>query len=435
MTTTKQIRRYVVWGVALGLALVLAFSSTVYAQSITSDIAVPQANLNVRTGPATSYPVILTTPQGSQLTVLGQDVTGAWLSVRLSNGTEGWVARFLTDFTATVPTVTTPPLAPPAVVPTDAATIVTADPASRVNIRSGPATAYQVIRTVPAGTQMTVLGQDVTTTWLSVRLSDGTEGWVARFLTDFTAAVDELPAPALTQPPLAPPATVTGTAPAVTPLINIRTGPATAYPVIRSVPSGTQLSVLGQDVTGAWLSVRLSDGQEGWVARFLTEYTGTAPTVATPPLTQPPLAPPATTTGVAGLPIQLGLQDATSVQQALNTHWRSLNGGATDWYVFRNSGNEQPLQIWMESKPNQAATFHVYSKADAQAIMAGRNPDEFAEIGSGTPNPDEPGDYFWRGSFTESGSYYVMVQNPGTSTINYTLVGSGPGFGNVNSAP
>ncbi len=441
----KTIRRFVVLSLALTLvAAVVAFSSTARAEDTTDVIAIPQANLNVRTGPATSYPVILTTSRGSQLTVLGQDVTSAWLSVRLADGTEGWVARYLTDYTAGVATVATPPLAPPAVVPaqptTDVATIVTADPSSLVNIRTGPATAYQVVRTVPYGTQMTVLGQDVTSAWLSVQLTDGTQGWVARFLTDFTANVAMAATPDLTQPPLAPPAPALTPLTPVTPTINIRTGPATAYPVIRSVPPGTQLGVLGQDITGAWLSIQLSDGAQGWVARFLTEFTGTAPVVAAPALTQPPLAPPTTVTddgqpGVTALPIQANMSDTASVRQALNNNWRFLGAGKIDWLAFQDQGNEEGTQIWLASLPSEDINFQVFSAADAQAIMAGRDPEEFTAIGGGTPNPNEPGDLFWFGTLAEAGRFYVMVQNTGTRDANYAIVGSGAGFGSIDSLP
>ncbi|HEX9868026.1 MAG TPA: SH3 domain-containing protein [Candidatus Tectomicrobia bacterium] len=440
--TTKEIRRFVVLGLALILVTLLAFSATVHAEDATGVTAIPEVNVNVRTGPATAYQVIRTVPMGTQMTVFGQDITSAWLSVRLADGTEGWVARFLTNFTGIVTTLATPPLSPPAAVPiqptTDVATILTADPSFLVNVRTGPATAYRVIRTVPSGTQMTVLGQDVTATWLSVQLGDGTQGWVARFLTDFTDSVATLATPALTQPPLAPPSAVP-LQPAVTPNVNIRTGPATAFSVIRSVPPGTQLTVLGQDITGAWLSVQLSDGVQGWVARFLTEFTGTALTVEAPALTQPPLAPPATVegaqTGVAALPTQPDTLDAAAAQQSLDSNWRSLGAGQTHWYAFQHQGDDLPVQIWMDSEPNEGASFQVFSAGDAQAIMSGRSPEEFANIGSGTPNPNEPGDLFWLGNFAEAGRFYVIVQNTGTRDVNYTIIGAGPGFGGLDSLP
>src|SRR5690606_6694239 len=80
--------------------------------------------------------------------------------------------------------------------------------------------------------------------------------------------------------------------------VNVRSGPSTAYPVVMTVAQGTQVNVIGQDTSGSWLSVRLPDGTEGWIARFLTNFTGTAAIAAAPPVVQPPLAPPATTASV-----------------------------------------------------------------------------------------------------------------------------------------
>lgn len=68
--------------------------------------------------------------------------------------------------------------------------------------------------------------------------------------------------------------------------LNLRTGPSVAYSVIRALPAGTGLTVLGRNAGGDWLYVRLNNGVEGWVAGRFTDYTGTAPIIA------PPAAPP-----------------------------------------------------------------------------------------------------------------------------------------------
>lgn len=400
----------------------------------------PSIRANVRTGPSTDYSVIETVASGTPLTILGQDATSSWLRVQLTDGTEGWIARFLTNFTALAQTVETPPLAPPASIPAqpgvDTGIVVTALPTARVNVRTGPSTDFSVIRTVASGTSMTVLGQDTTGTWLRVQFSDGTLGWIARFLTNFTAA-----APFVQTPPLAPPASVPAQPIENVDLgVNIRTGPSTSYSVIRTVPSETTLSVLGQDVTGTWLRVQLADGTIGWVARFLTRFTGTVETVAAPPLTQPPLAPPATIIetddidtnevepGVAALPGRAASLDNFPIDDALANSWRTLNGRESQWYVFQHPGDASVVQIWMDVEPNDAAGFSVFAEGDARAIMAGANPDDFSAIGRGTPNEAESGDLFWRGEFEEHGRYYVLVEHGGSGDVLYSIYGSGTGF-------
>ncbi len=79
--------------------------------------------------------------------------------------------------------------------------------------------------------------------------------------------------------------------------VNMRAGPGTDYPVLVSVPGGTEFTVLGQDETGEWLYIGLDDGEAGWVDRSLTSYAGEAPVVlaAAPPPTPTPPAPAAVT--------------------------------------------------------------------------------------------------------------------------------------------
>ncbi len=69
--------------------------------------------------------------------------------------------------------------------------------------------------------------------------------------------------------------------------LNMRSGPSTAYPVLRTLTYGTSFTVLGQDITGYWLYVELTDRSLGWVSRAYTTYRNSAPVVPAPPLPQP----------------------------------------------------------------------------------------------------------------------------------------------------
>jgi uncharacterized protein YgiM (DUF1202 family) len=444
----------------------------VTAQTESADIATimttdPSIFANIRTGPSTNYPVIQTVMPGTLIHVLGQDASTAWLSVRLPDGTEGWVARFLTNYLDRVATtVETPPLAPPATQigqETGVATIVTAAPNVRVNVRSGPSTTYTILTTVAPDTRVGVMGQDASGTWLSVRLSDGTEGWVARWLTDFAAQVTVVATPPLfqqppAQPPLAPPAmqipmgqvptappagvqlvtdpNIVSVVPVIQTNVNIRSGPSTNHSVIRTVPPSTQLTAIGQDSSNLWIAVRLQDGTQGWIARYLTNFIGTVPVTAQiPGVQQPPLAPPATDAppvmevepGVMALPGERHSLSNPPVEAWLADNWRTLPEGATHWYAFEQPGDSMTIQIWMDSQPHEGAGFRIYDARAAHAIMGGQNPDDFNEIGAGTPNENEPGHLFWRGEFAAHGTYYVMVEHGGLGNVPYTTYSAGPG--------
>lgn len=70
--------------------------------------------------------------------------------------------------------------------------------------------------------------------------------------------------------------------------LNLRTGPAVTYAVIRALSAGTGVTVLGRNANGDWLYVRLSNGAEGWLATRFTDFNGAVPVVATPALPPTP---------------------------------------------------------------------------------------------------------------------------------------------------
>ena len=117
------------------------------------------------------------------------------------------------------------------------------------------------------------------TTLFSLAASTGAPGTTTPAATPGTPAS---PAPA---PTALPGSGDTGLAASVAPGgVNLRSGPGTAYPMISPLPGGTLLSVLGQNNAGDWLYIRLADDQAGWAYRTYTDFRGSAPVVAAPPL-------------------------------------------------------------------------------------------------------------------------------------------------------
>ncbi len=51
--------------------------------------------------------------------------------------------------------------------------------------------------------------------------------------------------------------------------LNVRFGPSSSFGVIRQVPNGTRLSLVGRSENSAWLAVCCVDGQQGWGASYL----------------------------------------------------------------------------------------------------------------------------------------------------------------------
>ena len=111
----------------------------------------------------------------------------------------------------------------------------------------------------------------------------------------FTATATVIPSATPTTTETTPtPETTATAAPASTPKgdtgsvlggpLILRAGPGTAYGSRALLAAGTSFTVLGQDSSGNWLYILLTDGQVGWVYRLYTNYAGTAATMSAPPV-------------------------------------------------------------------------------------------------------------------------------------------------------
>ncbi len=76
-------------------------------------IIVNVKSLNVRTGPGTDYPVIITYPEGTQLIAIGRDADASWFVIQISPNQQGWLSvplvRYVFD-RDTLPIMPPPPI-------------------------------------------------------------------------------------------------------------------------------------------------------------------------------------------------------------------------------------------------------------------------------------------------------------------------------------
>jgi len=118
-------------------------------------------SLNVRSGPGTNFPVIASLPNGSQLTVTGEQ--NGFYQVRLADGRTGWVSR---DFVAITPRQAR-----------------VATQGGNLNLRASPNTTSQVLASIPNGTALTIT--DVSGNFFRTTFG-GHTGWVSRDFVQFT---------------------------------------------------------------------------------------------------------------------------------------------------------------------------------------------------------------------------------------------------------
>lgn len=144
--------------------------------------------LNLRSGPGPQYTDIGTLAGGEQGRIIGRSSDWGWwlLETRLGNGWASSRYILVRGDTSLVPSVapggvTTPTDgqgggAAPAPALTDPTALVAT---GALNIRSGPNIAFSSLGSVPAGTQMPIIGQSVDRGWWMVQSPHG-NGWVSK---------------------------------------------------------------------------------------------------------------------------------------------------------------------------------------------------------------------------------------------------------------
>lgn len=145
-------------------AAVVAAGVPAVALSVNAGVQVTAkttAYLNLRKGPGTDYPVIMTMPTGTEVTAKNR-INPGWLYVKLKDGTLGYCSSEYLDIL------------------TDC---VTTD---YVNLRVSHSTSTPVICTIPKGTVLDII-DFYGKSWAYIKASSGVKGYVC---TDYTTYID-----------------------------------------------------------------------------------------------------------------------------------------------------------------------------------------------------------------------------------------------------
>ncbi|MAS34784.1 MAG: hypothetical protein CL610_12305 [Anaerolineaceae bacterium] len=209
--------------------------ATQFVEAPETGLVIGIQNINVRSGPGPSQPIVGSVAPGQTVDILQR--SPGWVNIRLADGTEGWIAEDLVqadraEATATatprptntpvVPTNTPAPSATPLITNTSAPTSPAAAPATATTRPS--ATPQPSPTPVPSATPQTEI--------------------VAQVIADTT--------------------------------INVRSGPNTSFPPVGTADPGDTFAVIGRNSDGSWIQVDYPDltaGQEAWIAAFLLDVT------------------------------------------------------------------------------------------------------------------------------------------------------------------
>ena len=138
--------------------------------------ATTTANLNVRSGPGTTFGITGSIVGSSTVryNILGKDAaTATWYQIQFSSSVTGWVsASYIQthgDLSGVTVTWTTPQLS------------LKATTTANLNVRSGPGTTHSIVGSITGGstTRYNILGKNAATaTWWQIQFSDTVIGWV-----------------------------------------------------------------------------------------------------------------------------------------------------------------------------------------------------------------------------------------------------------------
>ncbi|MDE0198380.1 MAG: SH3 domain-containing protein, partial [Caldilineaceae bacterium] len=241
--------------------------------------------LNVRRGPGRDYEVITTVPQGTRGNIYGRDPADAWFQVQIAEvGNLVWVCQNLTRVEGALDGVRFLSRWEIDIIPKSVdGPLATTTPAT-MNVRAGPGLDYEILTTVPKGTEATIVGIGPLAEWYMVRLENlGRPAWIYASLTTVNgflggvkqytlAEVDGYTFADVDEPDTCSANPVAVTIPAI---LNVRRGPGTEYETLTTVVKGTRAEIVGIDPQDEWLLVELDSLVEpAWIYRELTTVVG-----------------------------------------------------------------------------------------------------------------------------------------------------------------
>ena len=235
-----------------------------YAQAVTQ----PES-MNARLGPGLAYDVITTLPQGTRANIIGVDPRGEWYQLELSHiEIPVWIYQSLTSVEGSLANVRQVPTADLAQLPISGA------PGSRpiaiiqpevMNVRIGPELDYEVLTTLPQGTQVEVVGIDPSGEWLQVELEGMTSlGWLYRDLVQVDCPLANVRRITEREISLVPAALTQPYA------LYAYSGPGLAYDRVAVLPRGTwaEIIAIGDCPPNVWYQIVVPGLDEPvWVVR------------------------------------------------------------------------------------------------------------------------------------------------------------------------
>lgn len=157
------------------LVLLFVVAAPAFAQDapLAPTATVNTGSLNVRSGPGVQFGSLFTLPRGYGVMLLARNARANWVLIMKADGVRGWVN---VNYLYTTHRISDLPI-------DESAQASPVSPSARntsfiiINVRSNPEMDAAVVGGVDAGATVEVLGRNYTSTWVQVRLPNGTTGW------------------------------------------------------------------------------------------------------------------------------------------------------------------------------------------------------------------------------------------------------------------
>lgn len=215
--------------------------------------------VNVRSGPDTRFDIVGQLRAEDDVRVTGRsDSRGRWLQIALPDGAAGWIPSFVVTLSDDA-AITDVPVIDWRSDETPSAQ-VTAVAFGRINVRSGPEIAFDIVAQLDIGEQAQVVARNnENNDWLLLDLGE-VQGWVAYFTVEVEGDLDALPVRVLdSSEAIVPPAILLQS----NFNVRLRSDSTLSAPVIGIVPFASEVTPLARTPDGEWLYVRF-ESVEGW---------------------------------------------------------------------------------------------------------------------------------------------------------------------------
>ena len=210
-------------------------------------------NLNVRSGPGTSYAIKTTVKNGTIHKIT--DKSNGWYKIQLSNGTSGWVygsyiEETMDGISNDSNNSNNNPTKPDDILETEVNLNGKVTSSVNLNVRSGPSTSYSATASLRPGQVVVLISQS--NGWYKVKLYNGTTGWVSSSYISKTDTYGESTAS-----------------------LNVRSGPGTNYSIKTTLKRGEIVTITKS--SNSWYEIKTNSNITGWVSSKYINITTELP--------------------------------------------------------------------------------------------------------------------------------------------------------------